>query len=207
VILVAPACLLLLVAVALLHYEGLLFLDRALPMLPLSARATVLVLVIGTFAVHAGEIVLYACGMDVLAHSLGSAAFGPSLPTDFRTLLYFSTETYTSLGYGDVVPHGPLRLLAGAEALTGLLMIGWSTSHLFVWMQQSWKTTAFSQGSRPGLPHQGQPGTRCMREVDAGPPREHETPPESRPRDGDAAHGLMEPPFGDDLGKERDANA
>jgi hypothetical protein len=194
-------------ATALLHYEGLLFLDRALPMLPLSARATVLVLVIGTFAVHAAEILLFACAMDGLARSLALDAFGPSLPTDFRTLLYFSTETYTSLGYGDIVPHGPLRLLAGAEALTGLLMIGWSTSHLFVWMEQSWKTTAFSQRSRPGLPHQGQPGTRCMREVDAGPPREHETPLESWRCDGDAAHGSMEAPLRDDLGKERDANA
>jgi hypothetical protein len=146
-ILVALACVLLLTATALLHYEGLLLLDRALPMLPLSARTTVLAFVIGTFAVHAVEIVLYAFAFDGLRR-LALDASGPSLPGDLRTLLYFSIETYTSLGYGDIVPHGPLRLLAGAEALTGLLMIGWSTSHLFVWMEQRWNTASFRQRSR-----------------------------------------------------------
>jgi hypothetical protein len=42
------------------------------------------------------------------------------------------------LGYGDVVPHGPLRLLAGVEALTGLLMIGWSASFTYVSMARFW---------------------------------------------------------------------
>jgi hypothetical protein len=159
-ILVVSACVLLLMATALVHYEGLLSLDRVLPSLPLSPRATVLALVIGTFAVHAVEILLYACAMDVLARWVALGAFGSPLPTEFRTLLYFSTETYTSLGYGDIVPHGPLRLLAGAETLTGLLMIGWSTSHLFVWMEQSWGSPAFRHRSRLRLPHHGGPGTR-----------------------------------------------
>ena len=51
---------------------------------------------------------------------------------------YFSAETYTSLGFGDVVPNGSLRLLAGIEALNGLLMIGWSASFLFIEMQRHW---------------------------------------------------------------------
>lgn len=52
--------------------------------------------------------------------------------------LYFSAETYTSLGYGDVVPGGALRLLAGMEALNGLLLIGWSASFIYIAMERFW---------------------------------------------------------------------
>ena len=47
---------------------------------------------------------------------------------DFNTSLYFSMITYTTLGYGDVVLRDKAwRLLAGLEALTGSLMVCWST--------------------------------------------------------------------------------
>jgi hypothetical protein len=51
----------------------------------------------------------------------------------------FLAETYTSLGYGDVVPRGDVRLLAGIEALNGLLLIGWSVSYTFIAMERFWK--------------------------------------------------------------------
>jgi voltage-gated potassium channel Kch len=47
---------------------------------------------------------------------------------DFNTSLYFSLITYTTVGYGDVVLRDKeWRLLAGLEALTGSLMLCWST--------------------------------------------------------------------------------
>jgi voltage-gated potassium channel len=47
---------------------------------------------------------------------------------DFNTSLYFSMITYTTVGYGDVVLRDKQwRLLAGVEALTGSLMLCWST--------------------------------------------------------------------------------
>ena len=52
--------------------------------------------------------------------------------------LYFSAETYTSLGFGDLTPVGPVRLLAGVEALNGLLLIGWSASFLYLAMERFW---------------------------------------------------------------------
>jgi hypothetical protein len=36
------------------------------------------------------------------------------------------------------VPHGQLRLLAGVEALNGLLLIGWTTSYTFLAMEKFW---------------------------------------------------------------------
>ena len=52
--------------------------------------------------------------------------------------MYFSAETYTSLGFGDISPLGPIRMIAGFEALHGLLMIGWSSSILFISMERFW---------------------------------------------------------------------
>jgi hypothetical protein len=53
-------------------------------------------------------------------------------------LLAASTETYASLGFGDVYPVGVMRLVAGIEALTGLLMIGWTASFTYLEMCRHW---------------------------------------------------------------------
>lgn len=41
---------------------------------------------------------------------------------------YFAIETYTTLGYGDVLLPDAWRLTSGWLATTGLLMFGWSTA-------------------------------------------------------------------------------
>jgi voltage-gated potassium channel Kch len=50
---------------------------------------------------------------------------------DLQTALYFSAVTYTTTGYGDVVLPEAWRLDGGVEALTGILMCGWSTGFFF----------------------------------------------------------------------------
>ena len=39
---------------------------------------------------------------------------------------------------GDLTPSGPMRLLAGVEALNGLLLIGWSASYIYISMERFW---------------------------------------------------------------------
>jgi Ion channel. len=51
---------------------------------------------------------------------------------DLDTALYFSSETYTTVGYGDVVLSREWNLVVGVEALTGILMCGWSTGFFFL---------------------------------------------------------------------------
>jgi voltage-gated potassium channel Kch len=46
---------------------------------------------------------------------------------DVASAVYFSTVTYTTTGYGDLVLPSEWRLVGGVEALTGILMCGWST--------------------------------------------------------------------------------
>lgn len=50
---------------------------------------------------------------------------------DFETAVYFSGVTFTSLGYGDVVLSGRMRLLAPLQAANGLMMFGITTA-LFI---------------------------------------------------------------------------
>jgi hypothetical protein len=50
---------------------------------------------------------------------------------DLPSALYFSAVTYTTTGYGDIVLPPEWRLVGGVEALTGILMCGWSTGFFF----------------------------------------------------------------------------
>ena len=57
-------------------------------------------------------------------------AWKGALP-DLQNSFYFSAMTYTTTGYGDVVLPEGWRLVGGVEALTGILMCGWSTGFFF----------------------------------------------------------------------------
>ena len=50
---------------------------------------------------------------------------------DFQTAAYFSAVTYTTTGYGDVLLTQEWRMVGAVEALTGILMCGWSTGFFF----------------------------------------------------------------------------
>ena len=58
---------------------------------------------------------------------------------EVRTLeeaVYFSLVTFTTLGYGDIAIASHWRLLAGIEALNGIVLLGWSTALSFAVVQR-----------------------------------------------------------------------
>jgi len=128
-LIVATICALLVVVTTVIHYEVLRGLSAGLPLLHVPSRGKLLVVIFATFLAHAVEIALYALAIYFLDFGHFS----------LNTSLYFSAETYTSLGYGDVVPTGDVRLLAGVEALNGLLLIGWSASYIYIAMERFWR--------------------------------------------------------------------
>lgn len=81
--------------------------------------ATIIAVVLGLFALHSVQIWLYA--LTYLA--LGQ--FDTVEPA-----LYFSTSTFTTAGYGDVVLSPAWRMLSAIESANGFLLIGWSTAFL-----------------------------------------------------------------------------
>jgi voltage-gated potassium channel Kch len=65
--------------------------------------------------------------------------------TEFQTFekaMYFSLVTFTTLGYGEIIISSSSRILAGFEAINGILLIGWSTAFMFAIVQFIWKRTS-----------------------------------------------------------------
>lgn len=86
----------------------------------LSMQGAVIVgVVFGLFAIHTVEIWAYAA----LYRALGEAA-------TFEEALYFSTSTFTTVGFGDIFLDTNWRLLSAIESANGFLLIGWSTAFL-----------------------------------------------------------------------------
>jgi voltage-gated potassium channel Kch len=132
------ACAVLVTGTTFVHYEFLRGLNVLLPKVNIPSRRKLLVVVITTFVAHAIEIAMYGLGMYLLVTYMDVGILAGQHLTAVDTFLYFSTETYTSLGFGDIRPVGPIRLLVGVEALNGLLLIGWSASFTYLAMERFW---------------------------------------------------------------------
>jgi len=142
-VVVASAC----AAVALcvlLHYEGLLLTSRGLRLMGGPQRIKVLYGIFSMLILHVIEIWVFGviiwlllqwpeCGHIVSSseHQLGALGLLDSV--------YLSAITYTTVGFGDVVPVGPIRFLSGMEALTGFVMIGWTASFTYLEMERFWR--------------------------------------------------------------------
>lgn len=86
----------------------------------LSARGitATFMLVLGLFVLHGIEIWTYALlylGLDALP--------------DLRTAVYFSTITYSTIGYDDEGIAQAWSLIAAIEGINGILLMGWSTAY------------------------------------------------------------------------------
>ena len=134
---VVATCALLIVLTTVTHFEVLGLLSFMLPRLRIRPRVKLLVVMFAAFAAHGIEILLYGLFCYNLIHWLGVGALAGG-NSSLENCLYFSAETFTSLGFGDIVPSGSLRLLAGIEALNGLLLIGWSASYVYISMERFW---------------------------------------------------------------------
>jgi hypothetical protein len=83
-------------------------------------------------------------------HVWGAAFYLLSYFSDFWAAQYFAVQTYTTLGYGDLLLPPARGMLAGWLALTGLLMVGWSTA-LFVYLITKYhEAHPASDGGRDG---------------------------------------------------------
>lgn len=129
---------LLISATVLIHYETLSATGRLLPRLPIRPRQRVLVVIAACFVAHLSEIILYALVFAALHNTGGLGRIDGEFAASGLDFFYFSITNFTTLGIGDVYPHGPLRILAGIEALNGFLLITWSASFTYLMMQRYW---------------------------------------------------------------------
>ena len=118
------------VGCVLIHYEVLAFVSRP-PRDGRYRRTHVIVCILGMLVGHLIEAALFAFGYwfaIAVLHLNGISAPGPLSRLQY---MYFSIETFTTQGVGDVYAVGPLRMVASIEPLIGLVLVGWSTAFTF----------------------------------------------------------------------------
>lgn len=112
-----------------LHYEGLKLLGRAHG--DEAPRRRPVMVITALVALHLVEIAFYAFAYAAGVQVLDLGSLRGAAGTSALDYFYFAAETYSTVGYGDVVPTGALRLLASVEPLNGLLLLAWSGAFLF----------------------------------------------------------------------------
>ena len=125
-------------ACVLIHHEVLSHLDRKRGMAPRRDGFKVALGLIGALLAHVVEIMLFAAAYIVLSHMEGMGRIVGETGHEIRDHIYFSFSTFSTVGYGDLVPVGPIRILVGVESLLGLVLITWTASFLFLEMQMRW---------------------------------------------------------------------
>ncbi len=86
---------------------------------PFSSRgvAVTLTIVLGLFALH---------GIEIWAYGFLYLFLG-AIPT-LHEAIYFSTITYSTIGYDDDALQEAWRLVAAIEGVNGVILLGWSTA-------------------------------------------------------------------------------
>lgn len=129
---------LLIAATVTIHYEFLYRASDLIPHLCRRHRPRILVGVLAALIAHTIEIGVFGIGYYLQHHSALFGQLQGNFDGSLADAVYFSFTTFSTLGFGDIEPIGPIRYTAGLEALTGLVLITWSASFLFVEMQRYW---------------------------------------------------------------------
>lgn len=58
--------------------------------------------------------------------------------------LYFSTVTYSTLGFGDIVLDSSCRMLGGIEGANGFILFGWTAAFIFEIVSRIYRREASS---------------------------------------------------------------
>jgi hypothetical protein len=85
----------------------------------LQQLGVILAVVMGLFFIHTLQIWLYA-GVYVWLGEFET----------FEASLYFSTSSFTTVGYGEIVLTSRWRIVSAIQSANGFLLLGWSTVFL-----------------------------------------------------------------------------
>jgi hypothetical protein len=138
-VVVVAATLVALGSCVLLHYEGLLLVSRRLSRQRDQRRVGVLYAVFSIIALHAMEICIFGITLWLLVQWPATGSVQGPASVDLFECLYLSATTFSTVGFGDIAPVGPIRFLSGTEALTGFVLITWSASFTYLEMERFWR--------------------------------------------------------------------
>ena len=122
----------------LMHYEFLHRITLLLPKLKMRHRFRIVTGVFVALTAHAVEVWVFAIAFFLMHRTAGWGKLEGNFDGSLMDCAYFSFTTFSTLGTGDIAPHGDLRFLVGLEALTGFVLITWTASFLFLEMNRYW---------------------------------------------------------------------
>ena len=121
-----------------IHYEFLFRVTLLMPRLKIRHRFRIVMGVFVALSAHAAEVWIFAISFYLMHEAEGWGHLQGNFDGSLFDCVYFSFTTYTTLGTGDIEPIGDLRYLTGLESLTGLVLITWSASFLYLEMTRYW---------------------------------------------------------------------
>lgn len=126
------------VACVMVHYEGLRLLSDKLPTPRRHHRRRIIFLILSLLILHVIEIWIFGSAYYLLLHREGFGEIVGSTGPSFVDCIYFSASVFTTVGFGDLYPTGPIRTMTGTQGVAGLTLITWSASYTFVEMLKRW---------------------------------------------------------------------
>ena len=121
-----------------IHFKFLSAMTTVMPRLKIAHHLRIVAGVFGALIAHTIEVWVFAVAYYAMHHSDGWGELAGDFSGTFMDCVYFSFTTFSTLGFGDIEPEGDLRFLTGIESLTGLVLITWSASFLYIEMQRYW---------------------------------------------------------------------
>jgi hypothetical protein len=124
--------------VVMIHYEFLHQITLLLPRLKIRHRLRIVLGVFTALIAHAVEMWIFGLSFYWMNKTEGWGHLEGNFNGSLLDCVYFSFTSYTTLGFGDIAPRGDLRFLVGLESLTGLVLITWTASFLYLEMTRYW---------------------------------------------------------------------
>jgi len=121
-----------------IHYEFLHQVTLFMPRMRIRHRFRIVIGVFVALTAHAAEVWIFAISFLWMHRAEGWGYLDGNFSGTLLDCVYYSFTTYTTLGTGDIEPHGDLRYLTGLESLVGLVLITWSASFLYLEMTRYW---------------------------------------------------------------------
>lgn len=122
-----------------LHYEGLRALAYFVEHVHHAPRRYIIVIILGTIALHIVSVGVFAVVYYLAVEIWQISAFGNSFNHSALDYFYYSAQVYTTLGFGDLAPVGPLRILTSVQPIGALILFAWSGSFTYLTINKLWK--------------------------------------------------------------------
>lgn len=124
--------------VVLVHYEFLYRIVLAIRKMKIKHRFRIVFGVFGALIAHTIEIWIFGIAYYLMNMSDAWGVLSGNFNGSLMDCVYFSFTVFTTVGFGDIEPSGDIRFLTGIESLTGLVLIAWTASFLYLEMQKQW---------------------------------------------------------------------